>query len=110
MKIPGKEIMLGGQPRVIAPLNAATLKVHGDKIKTIFVGQVPDLVFVSQLAYESLKRNYADITPEEVDEFIDFGNLFDVWEAILNASGLAVAAGKMVRRVQEEVEAGLTKQ
>lgn len=108
ISLPGKEMSLGGQQRVLAPLNAAAVKQYRDAIKNVFVGQLPDIELVSTLAYSSLKRNYPDVTQEQVDDMIDYGNLFDVWETLLNLSGLAVSAGKMVRRVQEEMEASAT--
>lgn len=108
MRVPGKEMELGGQQRVLAPLNAATLKQFRGKINEIFVGSIPDLELVSALAYHSLKRNESNITQDEVDEMIDYGNVIQVWEALMNVSGLAVEAGKMARRVQEAMgESGL---
>ena len=103
--IPGVEIILGGVPRILAPLNAAAIKQHRDKIGQVFVGQVPDVELVSVLAYCSLKRNYPDITQDMVDDIIDYGNLIPVWEAVMNISGLAVEAGKMERRVREAMGA-----
>ena len=102
VKIPGKEVQLGGKLFVLAPLNAATAKQYREQIKAVFVGAMPDIELVSALAHASLQRNYPEITAEEVDEFIDFGNLFEVWENLLNVSGLVVQAGNMVRRVQEQ--------
>jgi hypothetical protein len=104
MKVPGTEITLGGKLRVLAPLNAAALKQFRDKIQQVFVGSVPDLELVSTLAFHSLKRNEPDITQDEVDEMIDFGNVIPVWESLMNLSGLAIDAGKMQRRVQEAMD------
>lgn len=95
---------LGGKKRILAPLNVAAVKQYRDEIKNVFVGQMPNIELVSTLAYASLKRNDPDLTQEQVDEWIDYGNLFDVWESLLNLSGLAVSAGNMVRRVQEQME------
>lgn len=101
MRVPGTEMQLGGKARVLAPLNAAALKQFRDRISEVFVGSVPDLELVAQLAFHSLKRNEPEITQDDVDEMIDYGNVVEVWEALMNISGLAVAAGKMARRVQE---------
>lgn len=106
--IPGVEISLGGELRILAPLNAAAIKQHRAKIGQVFVGQVPDVELVSVLAYCSLKRNYPDITQEQVDDIIDYGNLIPVWEAVMNISGLAVEAGKMERRVREAMGTAAT--
>ena len=104
MNVPGTEVLLGGQKRVLAPLNVAAVKQYREEIKNVFVGQLPNIELVSTLAHASLKRNYPDVTPAEVDEWVDYGNMFEVWESLLNISGLAVAAGNMVRRVQEQME------
>ena len=103
--IPGVELELGGEKRILAPLNAAAIKQHRDKIGQVFVGQVPDVELVSLLAYCSLKRNYPDVTQDQVDDWIDYGNLIAVWEAVMNISGLAVEPGKMERRVREAMQA-----
>lgn len=104
MNVPGTEIALGGQKRVLAPLNVAAVKQYREEIKNVFVGSLPNIELVSTLAHASLKRNYPDVTPEQVDDWIDYGNMFEVWESLLNISGLAVSAGNMVRRVQEQME------
>lgn len=107
--VPGKEMQLGGKDFILPPLNAAAVKQYRDQISAVFVGQLPDIELVSKLAYAALKRNYPEITAEQVDDMIDYGNMLDVWENLMNLSGLAISAGKMVRRVQQELEAaGMT--
>jgi hypothetical protein len=99
--IPGIEMGLGGKQRIVPPMNAATVKQFRDKINSVGVNALPDIEIVSLIAYHSLKRNYPDITQEEVDEFIDNGNMVKVWEAMMNLNGLAYDMGKMMRRVHE---------
>lgn len=103
IKVPGKSVTLGGQELVLAPLNAAAVKQYRDQIKAVFVGSMPDIELVAKLAHASLSRNYPDMTLAEVEDMIDFGNLFDVWEDLLNLSGMMAQAGKMMRRVQEQM-------
>ncbi|MFZ6871161.1 hypothetical protein ACO0LF_03740 [Undibacterium sp. Di27W] len=105
IKIPGKEVTMGGKTYVLAPLNAATSKQYRNEIKAVFVGSMPDIEFVSKLAHASLLRNYSDISLEEVEEMVDYGNLFEIWETLLNVSGLVAQAGNMARRVQEQMTA-----
>ncbi|MET3134614.1 hypothetical protein AAKU55_004914 [Oxalobacteraceae bacterium GrIS 1.11] len=105
LKVPGTEMHLGGQLFVLAPLNAAAVKQYRDQIKSVFVGGLPDIELVAKLAHASLRRNYPEITLNDVEELIDYSNVFDVWETLLNLSGLVAQAGKMVRRVQAEMEA-----
>lgn len=109
IKIPGKEVTLGGKKYILAPLNAAAVKQYRDQIKAVFVGGLPDIELVAKLAHASLARNYPDITLEAVEDVIDYDNLFGVWEILLNISGLVAQAGNMMRRVQEQMaKTGLT--
>ena len=109
IKVAGKSMTLGGHEYVMPPLNAASVKQYRDQIKAVFVGGLPDIELVAKLAHASLSRNYADITVEQVEDFIDYENMFDVWESVLNLSGLVAQAGKMAARVQEQMKAaGLT--
>lgn len=108
-KVPGKEVDIAGRTLVIAPLNAASVKQYRDQIKQVHVGGLPDIELVAKLAHASLRRNYPSITLEDVEDMIDYGNFFDVWENLLNVTGLVAQAGNMVRRVQEQMTtAGLT--
>jgi hypothetical protein len=104
IKVPGKEVMLSGESFILAPLNLAAAKQYGEEISAVFVGGIPRIEFVGKLAYASLKRNYPEITVEKVDELVDFSNLFDILEAVMNVSGLALSGAKMVRRVQQQVD------
>jgi hypothetical protein len=108
INIPGTEIMLNGAPFILAPLNVAAVKQFREQIKAVFVGSMPDIELVSTLALASLKRNYPEIKAEFVDQGVDYGNLFDIWESLLNLSGMAVSAGNMVRRVQQQMDQATT--
>jgi saccharopine dehydrogenase-like NADP-dependent oxidoreductase len=89
---------------VIAPLNAAAVKQYRDEIKDVFVGGLPDIGLVAKMALASLQRNYPGMTLEMVEQMIDYQNYFDVWEALLNLSGLVAQAKEMMRRVNEQME------
>jgi len=110
IRVPGKELTLvADKTLVFAPLNVAAVKQYRDAIKSVFVGGLPDIELVAKLALASLKRNYPDVKLEDVEELIDYSNYFDIWDAILNLSGLVAQAGNMARRVQEQMTAkGLT--
>ena len=106
--IPGKEIALGGQTYVVAPLNAAATKQYRKEVNAVKLGTLPDIDLVTKLAYASLKRTYPDITMEKVEDIVDYGNYFALWSALLNVSGLVIEVGNMVRGVQESMtSAGL---
>jgi hypothetical protein len=101
--VPGKEVTLAGRVYIIAPLNAAAVKQYRDEIKAIFVGAMPDIELVSKLAHASLRRNYPSITVEAVEDILDYENYFEVWESLMNISGLVAQAKEMMRRVQDQM-------
>lgn len=106
--IPGKEITLGGQQYIVAPLNGTAIKQYRKDINAVKLGTLPDIELVIKLAHASLKRNYPEITLEQVEDIVDYGNYFTLWDALLNVSGLVVEVGNMVRGVQEKMmSAGL---
>lgn len=109
IRVPGKEKELGGVMRIVAPLNAAAVKQYREQINAISTGQIPDIELVAKLAYASLKRNYPQITLEEVEDVVDYDNFFELWVIMMNVSGLVEQAGKLARRVQDQMTAaGLT--
>ena len=106
--IAGKEMQFGGKTLILAPLNAAAVKQYREQIKAVNAAGLPDIDLVAKLAYVSLRRNHPEMTIEEVEEFIDYGNYFTVWESLLNISGLVAQVGEMVRRVQGAMTAAST--
>jgi hypothetical protein len=86
--VPGKEMQLNGTMYIIAPLNAAAVKLYRDDIKNVFIGGLPDIELVAKLTLASLQRNYPQMTLQKVEEIIDYQNYFEVWESLLNLSGL----------------------
>ncbi|MEX8520073.1 MAG: hypothetical protein AB3X44_16305 [Leptothrix sp. (in: b-proteobacteria)] len=106
MKVPGIELDFGGEKRVFAPINAAAFKQYREEIGSVFNGgPIPDLELVAKLALASLQRNYAEITLAQVEEALDFGNLIEVFEAVVNVSGLVASAGNMQRRLAKNLQA-----
>ena len=105
LKTPGKEVVLGGRKLIIAPLNFAALKQHREAFANMTAGGLPDMELVCQLSLLSLQRNYPEMTLDEVEEIIDYGNLFEVWEALLNITAMVEQAGKMVRSVEDKMTA-----
>ena len=103
LHVPGKEVTLAGQSFIIAPLNAAAVKQFRDEIKSVFIGNLPDIELVAKMAQASLQRNYPGITLDDVEQLIDYDNFFPVWEALLNMSGLVAQAKEMQRRVQAKM-------
>lgn len=100
VKLPGVELNLGGTVYVVPPLNAAAVKQYREQVSTFLAGSVPDIELVCKVLHAALVRNYPNITLQQVEEWVDYGNLVDVMDAVMNTSGLAVAVGKLAGRIQ----------
>lgn len=98
--IPGVNITLGEVSYVLPPLNMSGVKTLKGRIENIFAAGVPDMEIVADAAFLALKRNYPEITLECVQEGVDYGNFLDVFDAVMNTSGLVEKVGKMVARFQ----------
>jgi len=103
MRVPGVELELGGEKRVVAPLNAAAVKQHRKQLETLFSGAVPDLELVARLLHLSLLRNYPDMKLDQVEDWVDFGNVVEIFETLMNVSGMVTAVGNMMRRLQQQM-------
>lgn len=94
--IPGKNLDLAGRSWLVPPINFAALKKHRALIAEMRTGSV-ELTDAQQdamldLIYLALRRNYPDITLEQVEEMIDLANMQPVFEAIMTVSGFEAAA------------------
>lgn len=104
--VAGIEIILGGVTRVLPPLNAASVKQYRAELATVFeTGLGIDLEFVAKIAHAALKRNYPEVTLAEVEDFVDYSNVVDIFEAVVNVSGLMAKMGNLMRRTQEGLKA-----
>ncbi len=88
--IDGVKMTLAGVEYVIPPLNLNALRTLQTRLQE-FTGGVDvasvDLILDSTLA--ALKRNYPDITAEQIGEMVDVGNMHEVFQAVMDVSGLA---------------------
>jgi hypothetical protein len=91
----------GGRVYVIAPLSLGALQIMQDRLAQLPTLNSIDPLAVSTMieaAHMGLKRNYPDITVEEVGELIDLSNMAEVYECLLDAAG--------VKRKAQEAAAG----
>jgi len=89
-RIKGIEVVLGGETFVVPPIALGALEQLQDRIAA-FNGDVADarqIATVIDSAHAALRRNYPAITREEVAELIDVSNMADVFEAVMDVSGL----------------------
>ena len=89
VKIKGIDINLSGVDYVVPPLNLASLQILQDKLATFTGGaDVKSVGVVADCAHAALKRNYPEITREELLEVIDLGNMLELMNAIMGISGM----------------------
>ena len=90
VKVKGIAVILNGDAHIIPPIALGALEQLQDRIKT-FTGDVSDMAQVSTVidcAHSALRRNYPDLTRTAVADMIDVANMAEVFEAIMDVSGL----------------------
>ena len=98
VKVKGLLIELGGRELVVPPLALGALEQLQARLVQ-FKGDIRDKDQVAtaiDAAHAALKRNYPDMSRDEVAEMIDVGNMAEVFEAVMDVSGLK----------RKEIEAG----
>ena len=102
-KVAGITINLSGVDYIVPPLALGALEQLRDRIGNFdpeAVTGVEQVSTVIDCAHAALRRNYPEMTRDEVADLIDLGNMMAVFEAIMDVSGLkrkgqeAAAEGK----------------
>lgn len=99
VKVKGIPVDLGGDEFIVPPLALGALEQLQERISA-FRGDIGDkdqVATVIDAAHSALKRNYPELTREEVADSIDVGNMAEVFEAVMDVSGLkrkALEAGE----------------
>lgn len=89
VNVPGLRVVLAGQVYVVPPLTLGDLEQLQERI--VAVKGEPDgqtVGTVLDVATCALKRNYPEITRAEVARMVDVGNMMEVFEAVMDMSGL----------------------
>lgn len=89
----GKPVTSYDQTLIFAPLSLGAIERLEEKLPQFNTGQVK-VGEIIDIAHSSLRRNYPDITRDEVADFIDGDNARDVFAAIMEASGMATSDGQ----------------
>jgi hypothetical protein len=92
MMIPGVAVAMGGRDWLVPPLTLGELRRLMPKVRQLTeigasMGEVQIAVLV-EIVTAALRRNYPDVTPEEVENLVDLGNAASVLNAVLTGSGL----------------------
>lgn len=81
----GTELVIDGKSWVFAPLSLGALEKLQPALES-FDGE--SITTVIDTAFKSLKRNYPDITRDEVADMIYLDQMKEVMDAVMNVSGL----------------------
>ncbi len=98
--IPGAEIEMGGETYILPPLTLGQLRAGmRDKMrendKLIEEGKFWEALDVKNVIIgTALRRNYPDITDEDVSGMLDLRNYDRAWEIVLGGSGLRSQASR----------------
>ncbi|HET8552701.1 MAG TPA: hypothetical protein VFM97_09540 [Gammaproteobacteria bacterium] len=98
--IEGRTIELGGEERIIPPLNLKALRTLKPEIDRLSTGNIAanglgdeDIDAIVKIVHAAIARNYPDITAEQVEDWIDLGNSAEVIGAVMTQSGLTRQQG-----------------
>jgi hypothetical protein len=88
--IAGIKVVLGGVERVVPPLNLGALIELKDRLAAFRPGEVDtgSVDTLLECLYRALRRNYPEITKEEIAEHVDLGNMVELMQAVMDVSGL----------------------
>lgn len=89
VKIKGLVINLAGTDYVVPPLSLGALEQLQDRMAD-FTGDISDPKQVAtaiDAAHAALRRNYPELTREQVADMIDVGNMIEAFEAVMDVSG-----------------------
>jgi hypothetical protein len=91
----GIPLTLGAVTYTLPPASLGTLEAMADpldKVNAAFAGggnfALRDLLFVTDFATACLRRNYPEISRDEVAEHVGLDNVIDVMQMCLDTSGL----------------------
>lgn len=86
---PGIDIELSGTTYTVPPIALGDLERMQDALEN-YTGKLDaaGIKTVIDATYAALKRNYPELTRDSVANLIDVGNMGDVMEAVMDASGM----------------------
>jgi hypothetical protein len=106
VKIPGIDIDFGGTTYTVPPIALGDLQLLQDRLKAMGTADAlaPDSVAaIVDATHAALKRNYPDLTREQVGSMVDVSNMFEVITTVMDVTG-------MKRKQAEELKNQLAQQ
>lgn len=100
VRFKGIEFELGGDIYVVPPIALGDLEVLQDRLAKFeeFRLDSESARLIADVAHRALRRNYPDMTLEQVSELVDVGNATELLGAVMDVSGMR----------RREIEAGKT--
>ncbi len=88
VKVAGIPFPFADGERIIPPIALGALEQLQTRIAA-FKGGIDgeSITTVIDSAYAALRRNYPDITREQVADMVDVGNMIDVFQSVMDVSG-----------------------
>ncbi len=90
--IPGVEFPFGGgKTYVVPPLSLGALERLQGKLASLSSASATDpesIKTVVDAAHSALKRNYPEMTRDEVAELVDLGNMHEVINCVMDVAGM----------------------
>ena len=106
-KFKGIPFILGDKTLVVPPLNFRSLEELQDRLATFEAGVDKEArATIVDAAWHALRRNYPDITKDEIVDGLDIGNMQELMEAVMDVSGLKRKAGEALATAQTDPSTG----
>lgn len=102
-RLPGIAVELDGREYVIPPVSIGALMQVQSKLESISAGNImsaENMDTIITVAHAAIRRNYPEVTREQLLEMIDIGNLKDVFNAVVDVSGLRRKAKDAEGKIQ----------
>lgn len=87
VKVKGVSVDFAGGALVVPPLSLASVEALQSRLAS-YSGTLADVGIVIDALHHALRRNYPEMTREEVGELVDMENMSAVMEAVMNVAGL----------------------
>jgi hypothetical protein len=91
--IEGTKLQLGGQELVVPPLTLKALRRLNAKLKSLasLGRELPSddqIETIIEVVHTAVVRNHPEVTKEQLEEWLDVGNMAEVLKAVFTVSGL----------------------
>lgn len=89
VKVKGIAIEMGGQEWIVPPISLRALEQLQERLAHFSGGIDPQSVaLVADATHAALRRNYPDISRDDVLDMLDVANMLEVMQAVMDVSGL----------------------